>query len=52
MGRKEASKPIKDIEQLKDIRDYLKSKNERDYVLFMLGIMTGYRARRFSSFKS
>lgn len=45
MGRKEASKPIKDIEQLKDIRDYLKSKNERDYILFMLGIMTGYRAR-------
>lgn len=44
MARKEASKPIKDIEQLKDIRDYLKAKNERDYVLFMLGIMTGYRA--------
>lgn len=43
MGKK-PSKPIKDIEKLKDIRDYLKSKNERDYVLFMLGIMTGYRA--------
>lgn len=43
MGKK-PSKPINDIEKLKDIRDYLKSKNERDYVLFMLGIMTGYRA--------
>ena len=43
MGKK-PSKPIKDIEKLKDIRDFLKSKNERDYVLFMLGIMTGYRA--------
>ncbi len=51
MARKEASKPIKDIEQLKDIRDYLKAKNERDYVLFMLGIMTGYRAGDLVSLK-
>ncbi|WP_041707262.1 tyrosine-type recombinase/integrase [Clostridium cellulovorans] len=27
-----------------DIQDYLKYKNERDYVLFVLGVTTGYRA--------
>ena len=26
------------------MQDYLRAKNERDYVLFVLGITTGYRA--------
>lgn len=35
--------PIRDIDLILDIADYLKSKNERDYVLFMLGIYSGLR---------
>lgn len=35
--------PIRDPELLRDIEDYLKDKNERDYILFMLGIYTGLR---------
>lgn len=42
--KKKAAKPIKDPEIVKDIQDYLKDKNERDYILFVLGIGTGYRA--------
>lgn len=42
--RKRPAKPIKDIERVYDIQDYLRYKNERDYVLFTLGITTGYRA--------
>ena len=41
---KRPSKPIKDIRKVFDIQDYLKYKSERDYVLFLLGITTGYRA--------
>lgn len=41
---KRPANPIKDIERIYDIQDYLKYKNERDYVLFILGISTGYRA--------
>ena len=33
--------PIRDINTVMDIADYLKSKNERDYVMFMFGIYTG-----------
>ena len=44
MNRKKAAKPIKDLEKVMDIQDYLRYKNERDYVLFVLGIATGYRA--------
>lgn len=46
MGRKkkEPANPIKDVEQVLDIQDYLKAKNYRDYMLFILGISTGYRA--------
>jgi integrase len=36
--------PIKDVENVYDIQDYLKTKNNRDYMLFVLGISTGYRA--------
>jgi len=35
--------PIRDFELLLDIEDYLLSKNERDYVLFMAGIYLGRR---------
>lgn len=41
---KRPSKPIKDIKRVFDIQDYLKYKSDRDYVLFLLGITTGYRA--------
>ena len=45
MGKvKRPSKPIKDIKRVVDIQDYLKYKSERNYVLFVLGITTGYRA--------
>lgn len=42
--KKRPARPIKDIEKVLDIQDYLRYKNERDYVLFALGISTGYRA--------
>lgn len=35
--------PIRDWDLLLDIEDYLKDKNERDYVLFMTGIYLGRR---------
>jgi integrase len=35
--------PIRDMDIVLDIADYLKSKNERDYVLFMFGIYSGLR---------
>jgi integrase len=44
MAKKEPAKPIKDRENVLNIQDYLKYKNERDYILFILGISTGYRA--------
>lgn len=44
MIRKRPANPIKDEEKILDIQDYLKDKNERDYMLFILGISTGYRA--------
>lgn len=44
MGKKRPASPIKDKERVLDIQDYLKGKNERDFVLFVLGISTGYRA--------
>lgn len=44
MKRKKPAKPIKDIETVLDIQDYLRYKNERDYILFSIGIATGYRA--------
>jgi integrase len=44
MSRKRPAKPIKSTELVLDIQDYLKYKSERNYVLFVLGITTGYRA--------
>lgn len=35
--------PIRDKELIKDVAEYLKNKNERDYVLFAMGIYTGLR---------
>lgn len=35
--------PIRDKDVLKEIKLYLKSRNERDYILFILGIYTGLR---------
>lgn len=44
MARKRPSKPIKSREKVLDIQDYLKYKNERNYILFLIGVTTGYRA--------
>lgn len=35
--------PIRDIDTVLDIADYLKSRNKRDYVMFMFGIYSGLR---------
>ncbi|MCM1045623.1 MAG: site-specific integrase [Candidatus Gastranaerophilales bacterium] len=35
--------PIRDNEVVLDIADYLKEKNQRDYVMFMFGIYSGLR---------
>lgn len=35
--------PIRDMNLVLDVADYLKVRNERDYVLFMFGIYTGLR---------
>jgi integrase len=41
---KRPSKPIKKTQHVLDIQDYLRYKNERNYVIFVLGITTGFRA--------
>lgn len=35
--------PIRDIEIVYDIQDYLEEKNMRDYIMFLLGVNTGLR---------
>ena len=41
---KRASRPLRNVRDVLNIQDYLKAhKTERDYVLFTLGVMTGYR---------
>lgn len=35
--------PIRDEEQLEEFKEYLKERSERDYVLFLTGINTGFR---------
>ncbi len=37
------TEPIKDKELIKDIAKYLKHNNERDYILFALGVYSGLR---------
>ena len=49
--KKRPANPIRDKETILDIQDYLKCKNYRDYVLFALGIATGYRAGDLVSLK-
>lgn len=44
MKKKKPANPIKDKDRVLDIQDYLRYKSERNYVLFILGITTGYRA--------
>lgn len=44
MSKKKPAKPIKDESLVLDIQDYLRYKNERNYLLFIVGIATGYRA--------
>lgn len=36
--------PIRDLEKLQQIKDKLKEQNERNYILFVIGINTGLRA--------
>ncbi len=40
-----ATKAIKDNKFLSDIQEYLKVKNPRDYIIFIIGLRTGYRAQ-------
>src|SRR6476620_9571498 len=35
--------PIREPEQIQQIKEYLKEKNERNYILFVMGINTGLR---------
>lgn len=35
--------PIRDTQKVRDIQEYLKRTNERDYVLFITGVYTGLR---------
>lgn len=35
--------PIRDTDDIERIKDFLRRKNERDYVLFLFGIYTGLR---------
>lgn len=35
--------PIRDLDDIERMKDYLKSKNERNYILFMFGIYSGLR---------
>ncbi|MCM1220621.1 MAG: site-specific integrase [Lachnospiraceae bacterium] len=43
--------PIRDMDLVLDVADYLKSKNERDYVLFIFGIYTGLRISDILKFR-
>lgn len=42
---KKASRPIKDKRVIQDMQEYLKYYSERNYVLFIIGITTGYRSQ-------
>lgn len=44
MARKRPSRPITTTENVLNIQDYLRYKNYRDYMLFLIGVTTGYRA--------
>jgi integrase len=44
LNRKRPAKPITSREKVLDIQDYLKCRSQRDYILFLVGVTTGYRA--------
>lgn len=43
--------PIRDMDLVMDVADFLKAKNERDYVMFMFGIYTGLRISDILQFR-
>lgn len=43
--------PIRDMNTVLDIADYLKEKNERDYLMYMFGIYTGLRISDILKFR-
>lgn len=43
MGKRRTVQPITDLNIILDIRDYLRARNERDHLLFVFGIYTGFR---------
>ena len=43
--------PIRDMDTVLDIADYLKSRNKRDYVMFMFGIYSGLRISDILKFR-
>ncbi|MFT5872804.1 MAG: integrase [Clostridium sp.] len=43
--------PIRDIDLVYDIADYLRVRNERDYVMFLFGIYTGLRISDIRKFR-
>lgn len=43
--------PIKDKELLKEIKEFLKNTNQRNYILFLMGIQTGLRISDILSLK-
>lgn len=43
--------PIRDMGTVLDIADYLRAKNERDYVMFMFGIYSGLRISDILQFR-
>lgn len=44
MASKKASKPLKTTRDVLNVQDYLRYRNKRNYVIFLLGVTTGYRA--------
>ncbi len=47
-----AVEPIRDIEKVEKIKKYLRDRNERDYLMFYLGISTGLRIGDILSLKA
>lgn len=43
--------PIRDVDDIERIKDYLYQKNERDYILFMFGLYSGMRISDFLPLK-
>lgn len=43
VGKLNAVEPIKDVELIKDVEDYLKEQSERNALLFLYGIYSGFR---------